>query len=169
MQPSRRSPGSPSTPSNAKPRPRIEVRPAAPDELAEPLSLLEEFSRDGESVPPPFSRRLVQTVEAGDIEMLVARAEPGGAPVGVVVLAFRLNVSAGVSFVSIEDLYVSPEARGRGAGRTLLAAVEERCRARGVSYVEVQTDDEAAPFYEACGYELEPGVRVLSRSVAFAD
>jgi GNAT superfamily N-acetyltransferase len=169
MQPSRQSPGSPSTPSNAKPRPRIEVRLAAPDKLADPLSLLEEFSRDGESVPPPFSRRLVQTVEAGDIEMLVARAEPGGAPVGVVVLAFRLNVSAGVSFVSIEDLYVSPKARGRGAGRALLAAVEERCRARGVSYVEVQTDDEAAPFYEACGYELETGVRVLSRSVAFDD
>jgi GNAT superfamily N-acetyltransferase len=111
----------------------------------------------------------VQTVEAGDIEMLVARAEPGGAPVGVLVLAFRLNVSAGVSFVSIEDLNVSPKARGRGAGRALLAAVEERCRARGVSYVEVQTDDEAAPFYEACGYELETGVRVLSRSVAFDD
>ena len=169
MQPSRRSPGSPSTPSNVKPRPRSEVRPAAPDELAEPLSLLEGFSRDGESVSPPFARRLVQTVEAGDIEMLVARAEPGGAPVGVVVLAFRLNVSAGVSFVSIEDLYVSPKARGRGAGRTLLAAVEERCRERGVSYVEVQTDDEAAPFYEACGYELETGVRVLSQSVAFDD
>jgi GNAT superfamily N-acetyltransferase len=169
MQPSRQSPGSPSTPSNAKPRPRIEVRLAAPDKLADPLALLEEFSRDGESVPPLFSRRLVQTVEAGDIEMLVARAEPGGAPVGVVVLAFRLNVSAGVSFVSIEDLNVSPKARGRGAGRALLAAVEERCRARGVSYVEVQTDDEAAPFYEACGYELETGVRVLSRSVAFDD
>jgi GNAT superfamily N-acetyltransferase len=170
MQPSRQSPGSPSTPSNAKPRPWIEVRLAAPDKLTEPLSLLEEFSRDGESVPPPFSRRLVQAVEAGDIEMLVARAEPGGAPVGAVVLAFRLNVvSAGVSFVSIEDLYVSPKARGRGAGRALLAAVEERCRARGVSYVEVQTDDEAAPFYEACGYELETGVRVLSRSVAFDD
>lgn len=120
-------------------------------------------------VSPTFARQLARAVETGDIEVLAARAEPGGASVGVAVLAFRLNVSAGVSFASIEDLYVSPEARGRGAGRTLLAAVEERCRARGVSYVEVQTDDEAAPFYEACGYELETGVRVLSRSVAFDD
>ena len=101
--------------------------------------------------------------------MLAARAEPGGAPVGVAVLAFRLNVSAGASFASIEDLYLSPDARGRGAGRALIEAVEERCRARGVSYVEVQTDDEAAPFYEACGYESETGVRMLSRSVAFDD
>ncbi len=169
MQPSRRSPGSPSTPSNAKPGPRIEVRPAAPDELAEPLSLLEEFSRDGESVPPPFARRLARAVEAGDIEVLAARAEPGGAPVGVALLAFRLNISAGASFASIEELYVRPEERGRGAGRALIEAVEARCRARGVSYAEVQTDDEAAPFYQACGYEPEMGVWVLSRSVAFND
>jgi GNAT superfamily N-acetyltransferase len=118
-------------------------------------------------VPPTFARRLARAVEAGDIEMLAARAEPGGASVGVAVLAFRLNVSAGDSFASIEDLYVRPEARGRGAGRALIEAVEERCRVRGVSYVEVQTDDEAVAFYEACGYELETGVRVLSRSVAF--
>lgn len=117
-------------------------------------------------MPPPFARRLARAIEAGDIEVLAARAEPGGAPVGVAVLAFRLNVSAGAFLASIEDLYISPEARSRGAGRTLLEAVEARCRARGVSYVEVQTDEEAAPFYEACGYEPETGMRVLSRSVA---
>lgn len=109
----------------------------------------------------------MRAVEVGDIEVLAARAEPSGLPVGVAVLAFRLNISAGASIASIEDLYVSPDARSRGAGRALIEAVEERCRARGVSYVEVQTDDDAAPFYEACGYELETGVRVLSRSVAF--
>ncbi|MBA3471703.1 MAG: GNAT family N-acetyltransferase [Rubrobacter sp.] len=120
-------------------------------------------------VPLPFARRLARAVEAGDIEVLAARAEPGGASVGVAVLAFRINVSAGASFASVEDLYVRPEARGRGAGRALIEAVEARCRARGVSYVEVQTDDEAAAFYEACGYEPETGVQVLSRSVAFDD
>jgi GNAT superfamily N-acetyltransferase len=117
-------------------------------------------------VPAAFARRLARAVEAGDVEVLAARAKPGGAPVGVAVLAFRLNVSVGAYFASIEDLYVSPDARGRGAGRALIEAVEERCRPRGVSYVEVQTDDEAATFYEVCGYEPETGVRVLSRSVA---
>ncbi len=101
--------------------------------------------------------------------MLAARAEPREAPVGVAMLAFRLNVSAGVSFASVEELNVSSEARGRGVGRALLEAVEERCRARDVSYVEVQTDDEAAAFYEACGYEPEMSVRVLSQSVALDD
>ncbi|CAA9423365.1 MAG: Histone acetyltransferase HPA2 and related acetyltransferases [uncultured Rubrobacteraceae bacterium] len=151
-------------PSNVEPGPRIEARPVAPDELAEPLSLLEEFLRKGEPVPPLLAGRVARAVETGDIEVLAARTEPNVRPVGVAVLAFRPSVSAGALFASIEDLYVSPAARGRGAGRALLEAVEERCRARGASYVEVQTDEEAAPFYEASGYEPEPGVRVLSRS-----
>ncbi len=156
-------------PSNVEPEPWIEVRPAAPDELAEPLSLLEEFLRDGEPVPPPFVERLTRAVETGDVEVLVARVESDVRPVGVAVLSFRPSVSAGALFASIEDLYVSPAARGRGTGRALLEAVEKRCRARGVSYVEVQTDEEAAPFYEASGYEPERGVQVLSRSVAFSE
>lgn len=151
-------------PSNVDPEPRIEARPVAPDELTEPLSLLEEFLRKGEPVPPSLAGRVARAVETGDIEVLAARTEPNVRLVGVAVLAFRPSVSAGALFASIEDLYVSPAARGRGAGRALLEAVEERCRARGASYVEVQTDEEAAPFYEASGYEPEPGVRVFSRS-----
>ena len=96
--------------------------------------------------------------------MLVARSN--GQVIGVALLAFRFSVSVGVLFASIEDLYVKPDARRRGAGRVLLEAVEARCRTRGVSYVEVQTDDEAARFYKTSGYESESGVQVLSRSYA---
>ena len=93
---------------------------------------------------------------------MLAASEGTGRVVGVALLSFGLNVSAGGPFASIEELQVVPGARRRGVGRALLAAVEERCVARGVSYVEVQTDDEAAPFYEAAGYEREEGVLVLS-------
>jgi GNAT superfamily N-acetyltransferase len=145
--------------------PRIEARPVVSDELAEPLSLLEECLRDGVPLPLPFAERLKSAVERGDLEVLAARVEPGVGLVGVAVLAFRLNVSAGVPFASIEDFYVRPEARRKGAGRALLEVVQERCQARGVSYVEVQTD-EAVPFYSAFGYKPEPGIQVLSRSYA---
>lgn len=146
---------------------RIEVRPVAPDDLAEPLSLLEEFLRDCEPVPSPFVERIARAVERGDLEVLAAWTEPGIRPVGVAVLTFRPSLSLGALFASIEDLYVRPRARRRGAGRALLEAVEERCKERGVSYVEVQTDDEAEAFYTALGYAPESGVRVLSRSYAF--
>jgi GNAT superfamily N-acetyltransferase len=141
----------------------VEVEPARGAELAEPLRLLEEFLRDGELVPESFARRLREAVEAGEFEVLAARAE--GRVVGVAVLAYRLSISAGGLFASVEDLYVEPDARRRGLGRALLEAVGERCAARGVSYIEAQVEDEeATAFYAAVGYEEEPGVRVFSRS-----
>ena len=148
-----------------RPGSRIEVRPAASDELAEPLAVLEEFLREGERVPSSFAGHLARAVERGDLEVLVARSE--GRVIGVAVLAFRLSISASGLFAGIEDLYVRPEARRQGVGRALTEAVGERCRARGASYVEVQTDDEAAAFYEAAGFEHEDDVRVLSRSYTF--
>jgi GNAT superfamily N-acetyltransferase len=141
----------------------IEVKPASGVGLAEPLRLLEEFLREGEPVPADFVWRLRNAVEAGELEVLEARA--AGRVVGVAVLSYRLSVSAAGPFASVEDLYVEPEARRRGVGRALLEAVGERCAARGVSYVEAQVEDEeAAGFYAALGYEEEPGVRVFSRS-----
>ena len=140
----------------------VEVRPAPADALSEPLKLLEEALRDGEPLPQALAGRLARDVEGGDLEVLSARA--GDRLVGVAVLAFRPGVSVGADFASVEELHVRPQERGRGVGRALLAAVGERCRGRGVSYVEVQTDDEAAPFYEALGFEPETDVRVLSRS-----
>lgn len=145
---------------------RIEVCPVAPGDLTEALSFLGEELRDGENVPLTFTEWLKKAVEKGDLEVLAARAELWAGLVGVAVLAFRPNVSAGITFASIEDLYVRTDARRRGVGRALLDAVGVRCRARGVSYVEVQTDDEAEQFYAALGYESEPDVRVLSRSYA---
>lgn len=143
---------------------RVTVRAAGPGELAEPLALLQELS-DGKPVPASFVEQVEKAVQRGDLELLVART--GTKPVGVAVLAFRLGISAGVPFASIEDLYVEPDARRQGVGRKLLEAVGERCKKRGVSYVEVQADDEAVPFYEALNYEPESDVRVLSHSIAF--
>ncbi len=146
---------------------QVVVAPVFGTELAEPLGLLEEFLRDGEPVPGAFAERLRGAVEAGDLEVLAAR--DGGHVVGVVLLALRPSVSLGRLFASIEDLYVRPEARREGVGRLLLEAVDERCKARSISYVEAQVEEEAEAFYAALGYEHEPGVRVLSKSVALVD
>jgi GNAT superfamily N-acetyltransferase len=144
------------------------VEVALPTALAEPLALLEEALRDGDPVPEDFADRLRKAVEAGDVEVLAARAEDQ--ILGVALLAYRLNVSAGGLFASVEDLYVRPEARCRGVGRALLQAADERCEERGISYVEAQVEEkEAELFYAALGYEPETGVRVLSRSLPIID
>ena len=125
----------------------VEVAPVPATGLAGPLALLGEALRDGEPVPEDFVDHVRRAVEAGDIEVLAARAEDQ--IVGVAVLAYRLNVSAGGLFASIEDLYVSPAARRRGVGRTLLETVEKRCAERGVSYVEVQVEEREAELFYA--------------------
>jgi GNAT superfamily N-acetyltransferase len=144
------------------------VEVALPTGLAEPLALLEEALRDGDPVPEYFADRLRKAVEAGDVEVLAARAEDQ--LLGVALLAYRLNVSAGGLFASVEDLYVRPEARRRGVGRALLQAADERCEERGISYVEAQVEEkEAELLYAAVGYEPEADVRVLSRSLPIID
>lgn len=105
-------------------------------------------------------------MECGDIEVITAWIEEDGGEglAGVVVAAYRPSVSAGGLFASVEELQVRTGSRGRGVGRALLAAVEERCIARGISYVEVQTDEEAAAFYAAADFEREAEVLVMSRA-----
>jgi len=114
------------------------VEVALPTGLAEPLALLEEALRDGDPVPEDFADRLRKAVEAGDVEVLAARAEDQ--LLGVALLAYRLNVSAGGLFASVEELYVRREARRRGVGHALLQAADERCEKRGISYVEAQVE-----------------------------
>jgi GNAT superfamily N-acetyltransferase len=143
----------------------VQVTTVPSSDLAGPLKLLEESLRGGEPLPGAFAWQLREAVEAGNLDVLAARAE--GRVIGVAVVAYRLNIFAGGPFASIEDLYVRPESRRRGIGRALLEAVAERCKIRGVSYIEAQVeDDEAAAFYSAIGYEPELGVRVFSRSYA---
>jgi len=146
----------------------VEVSPVPATDLREPLRLLEEWHREGEPVPDPFVEGLRRLVEAGDIEILAAHL--GGRMVGVLVLAFRPNVSLGAPFASVEDLYVHPQVRRRGVGRDLLQAAEDRCVNHNVSYLEAQVEESGAgDFYAASGYEPELGVRVFSRSLPIGD
>jgi GNAT superfamily N-acetyltransferase len=142
------------------------VEVTLPTSLAEPLALLEEALRDGDPVPEDFAASLRKAVEVGDVAVLAARSTEHQILLGVALLAYRLNVSAGERFASVEDLYVRPAARRRGVGRALLEAADELCAERGISYVEAQVEEkEAEQFYAALGYEPERGVRVLSRSL----
>lgn len=142
---------------------KVEVHAVSSDRLEQPLALLRMEPQGGGSLTGRFLERVARSVGAGDLEMLAASC--GGRMVGVLVLAFRPSLSLGGEFASVEDLYVEPATRRRGVGRALMEAAERRVRERGVSYVELQTDGEAAPFYGTLGYESEPEARVMSRSL----
>ncbi|MBA2693600.1 MAG: GNAT family N-acetyltransferase [Rubrobacter sp.] len=143
----------------------MKIESVSGEGIREPLRLLESSLRDGEPLPDEFVSRMARLIESGDIEVLAAKDDDRslGEAIGVLVLAFRPNISLGGDFASIEDLYVEPNSRRRGIGRKLLEEAAERCRERGVSYVEAHVEeDEAKAFYAKLGYEEEGGVRVFS-------
>jgi GNAT superfamily N-acetyltransferase len=54
-------------------------------------------------------------------------AEADGTAVGFCLWFYNFSTFGGRAGIYVEDLFVIPEARGRGAGRALLAALAQRC------------------------------------------
>jgi GNAT superfamily N-acetyltransferase len=65
----------------------------------------------------------------------------------------------------IGDLYVSPRARGTGAGRALVGAVVENLRARGATHLFVSANRDALAFYERLGFREDARTLVLPLDV----
>ncbi len=108
----------------------IKLRFAPEDEVA-PKLLLGEYNK--KFVP--------------DTEDLSCLIEEDGVCLGGV-NAFRLE-----SLLMIDRLWVAEAQRGKGLGKKLLSAVEERGRTQGAKRVELNTFGFQAPgFYEKMGY-----------------
>jgi GNAT superfamily N-acetyltransferase len=87
--------------------------------------------------------------------LLVLLAWEGIRPSGVAVCFFGLSTFAARPLMNIHDLAVMPEQRGRGIGRALLAAAEERAVARGCCKLTLEVQDgnrRARGLYESVGF-----------------
>ncbi|MCX5067384.1 GNAT family N-acetyltransferase [Micromonospora lupini] len=76
-------------------------------------------------------------------------------PIGFALWFLNFSTWAGVHGIYLEDLYVSPAARGTGAGRLLLATLADICVRRGYRRLEWWMIDwnPAAGFYASIGAE----------------
>ncbi len=80
----------------------------------------------------------------------------GNESVGYIVLTFRLSMEFGGSDAFIDDLFVCPKYRRRGAGRVALEAAFDECRRRGVLAIHVETGEDnvaAKALYGSFGLE----------------
>ena len=104
----------------------------------------------------------VQTDEAGIEASLFgegakARAlicEAGGQPIGFAVYFYNYSTWLGRNGIYLEDLYVSPENRGSGAGKALLQYIARLAVSEGCGRFEWSVLDWNAPaigFYESVG------------------
>jgi len=112
----------------------ITIRPAARNETSLVLEFIRELAR---------YERLEHEVSASEAELSEALfgdrryaevifAESGGTPVGFALFFHNFSTFKGRPGIYLEDLFVRPQARGRGIGKALLAylarmAVERRC------------------------------------------
>jgi len=97
---------------------------------------------------------------ADEIEAWLRECEPQGFRHAMTKGGETMLVAEGdgavVGFASIKEttlfgLYVDP-AKGRGAGRVLLAAAEDEVRRRGASVLSLQATLNAVPFYRQHGF-----------------
>ncbi len=89
----------------------FQIEDVCADCIRAPLALLETALRDGHPVSESFVGQLARAVKRGDLDVLAAWK--GSEMVGVAVVSYRLNASAGSLFASIEDLYVRPTIAAR--------------------------------------------------------
>ena len=81
-------------------------------------------------------------------------AELDGAPVGFALWFYSVSTFEGRHGLYLEDLYVRPGVRGRGAGKALLAHLARRCASEGLARLEWSVLDWNAPaiaFYDSLG------------------
>ncbi len=81
-------------------------------------------------------------------------AEWDGAPVGFALWFYSVSTFDGRAKLYVEDVFVNPEARGRGIGRAIFAELARRTLAEGCSRMEWSVLDWNAPsiaFYRSIG------------------
>src|SRR4051812_40720874 len=134
----------------------VEVRPAGPEDVPVLLSLMQAFYAEADFPLP-------SEPAAAAFDALLAEPRLGGIwltwdgqhAVGHVVLTVCFSMEYGGLRGFIDDLYVRPAARGRGAGASLLAAARADAARRDVRalHVEVGPDNHVARrLYARAGY-----------------
>jgi ribosomal protein S18 acetylase RimI-like enzyme len=134
----------------------VRVWRAAPDEAPAVATLLGGF-RDHLGYDQPTDASMLASVERiigrDDAEYLLAGEDE---PVAVAQVRYRWSVWWDAEDCWLEDLYVSPEARGSGLGRALTETVIERARERGCRRVELDVNSEnpaAQALYRSLGFD----------------
>lgn len=112
----------------------------------------------------PRLRRAVRGLVDGRGVLLVSVER--GRDLGLAVLSFTWTLERGGRTAWLDELYVVPEARGRGIGRSLLRRALREARQAGCAAVELEVvrgHSRAARLYLRHGFERLPRSRYARR------
>lgn len=136
------------------------VRAAGPEDVGALAGLVAAFGAEfDDPVDPGHEERLRQAMAERTTFLLA-----GEPPLGFVAVTLRQPYWTARPEVLVDDLYVTPDARGRGHGRALLRAAIAAAREQGAGHLELTTTDQdvaALGLYRAEGMreteQADPG------------
>lgn len=136
----------------------IEAQLALPEHQRAVVAMTAAYAMDvmgnGGPLPPDVLARLVPALREHPTT-LVFLAYVAGEPVGIATCFVGFSTFAARPLINVHDLSVLPEHRGRGIGRALLEAVEQKARERAYAKVTLEVQEhnsQARRVYEAAGF-----------------
>jgi Predicted acetyltransferase len=137
----------------------VEIRPAREEELEELLPLMRAYCDFYESTPTDegvlaMARKLITDPSQGTV--FIARED--GRAIGFATLDWKWSMLKGARIGYLEDLFVDPEARGRGTADALIRVCADRCRELGMPALEWLTapdNHRAQKVYKRTGAESD--------------
>ncbi|WP_296249779.1 GNAT family N-acetyltransferase [uncultured Stenotrophomonas sp.] len=134
----------------------VQIRPAIADDAGLILHFIRELAiyEKAESSVQTDEAGIRASLFSADAKAQALICERGGQAIGYAVFFYNYSTWLGRNGIYLEDLYVSPEARGSGAGKALLQyiarlAVEQGCGRFEWSVLDWNTP--AIDFYKAAG------------------
>jgi GNAT superfamily N-acetyltransferase len=132
------------------------VRSATPADVADILSLVHALARyeRAAGAVEMTEAALGSALFGAEPRVFALVAEDGGTVVGMAVYFFSFSTWTGRHGLYLEDLFVLPEHRRRGAGRSLMAALAATALAAGCRRLEwavLDWNEPAIDFYKSLG------------------
>lgn len=112
------------------------------------------WNNTGQTDDGQFAHTYAEALESGELISLLM-FEEDGAPVGFANLMTIYSVWSHGKALILDDLYLRPQARGKGYGRQALTFIEELAKERGCRRLQFQsevTNPNAMEFYISQGY-----------------
>jgi diamine N-acetyltransferase len=143
----------------------LNIRPARPgdealiSDLIRELAEYEKLSHEADVTSADVARALFSPAPKAFCDI----AEWDGEPVGFALWFYNYSTFRGRHGIYLEDLFVRPAARGKGAGKALIAGLARRCVAQGLARLEWAVLDwnvSAIGFYEGLGAKVMDDWRI---------